>query len=77
MKDSYKKLTLLNMDELAKASDSIGACIGSLNEIEPFVPLSIRVRHLKTVKYLRIILDEIDRIIIEATDADERMKPDK
>ena len=77
MKADYKKLSLLNMDELANASDSIGICIGSLINIEPFIPFKDRIKFLKTMKYLEHINDEIDRIIIEITDADERIKLEK
>ena len=77
MKSNYKKLTLVNMDELANASDSIGMCIGSLMNIEPFIPIKDRIKFLKMMRYLERLMDEIDRIIIEITDADERIKLDK
>ena len=76
MKSDYKKLTLANMDELENASDSIGMCLGSLINIEPFIPFKDRIKFLKMMKYLEHIMDEIDRIIIEVTDADERIKLD-
>ena len=74
MKSDYKKITLANMDELENASDSIGMCLGSLMNIEPFIPLKDRIKYLKMMKYLERLMDEIDRIIIEITDADERIK---
>lgn len=64
----YKKLKLCNLDELSRASDCIGYCIGALLDLESFVPLKDRRRFKITYKYLEDLYDEIDRVYIMLMD---------
>ncbi|MDY6015015.1 MAG: hypothetical protein SPI91_00970 [Bacilli bacterium] len=64
----YKKLRLCNLDELSRASDCIGYCIGALLDLELFIPLKDKRRYKITYKFLEDLYDEIDKAYIMLTD---------
>lgn len=64
----YKKLKLCNLDELSRASDCIGYCLGALLDFENFIPLKDKRKFKITYKFLEDLYDEIDKVYIMLAD---------
>lgn len=69
-----ENLKLITYDELQDISDSIGITVGSLMNLEPYVPLLNKVKFYKSYKYLVNLYNKIEEILSNVRDKSDKDK---